>query len=490
MRRLLIILTGAAFLQAAAPLHPQEVDAVRIRAAVERALPPVQRGLVSFQKNWSPASGTKDWPAVWKRIGCFSCHHEGLGLTTLSFLGRRGFAVDQGLARQEADVLRRAYGELAPVYRRALTDEKSAKEADPFDDIAVQMGYMLGGLIDSGHEPDETTDASARILMKHQQDDGSWTYTLAREPMQSSDFATTAMAARVLKAYAPKDAGPRADEALARARAWLLENRPETTDDLTFRLMGLKWLGATPDDIRKAVEAVKAIQRDDGGWAQVRTSKSSDAYATGLALVALNQGGGVPVTDPAYRHGVAFLLETQRPDGTWFVKKWAHGYNTYFDAGFPYGKSQFISLAGTCYAMMALASAVEPWDAEKELTALAKESDAPFVKNDAAFFERVLADEWTIITPDGKALDKAQHLREMKDGTLKVESSETLEMKVRVYGDAAVITGRGRWKAKDKGEPIGGTVRWTDVYIKRGGKWQCVASQVTPIAAESGTKRR
>jgi hypothetical protein len=53
------------------------------------------------------------------------------------------------------------------------------------------------------------------------------------------------------------------------------------------------------------------------------------------------------------------LLETQRPDGTWFVRKWCHGYNGYFDAGFPHGKNQFISLPATCYAMMALATAIE-----------------------------------------------------------------------------------------------------------------------------------
>jgi len=68
----------------------------------------------------------------------------------------------------------------------------------------------------------------------------------------------------------------------------------------------------------------------------------------------------VAVADPAYRRGVAFLLGTQAEDGTWFVRKWAHGYNTYFDAGFPYGKSQYISLAGTCWAAMALSLAVEP----------------------------------------------------------------------------------------------------------------------------------
>jgi hypothetical protein len=356
-----IAFAGSVCVVSAAPLNAQEIDAGRVRSAVERALPPIQASLKAFEtgKNESLAKGPPGLPEAYRKAGCISCHHEGLGLTTLSFLRTRGFAIDERLARHEAEVLKKAYGEFAPLYRRACTDEDAARQADFFEDIAVQMGYMLGGLLDSGHGRDADTDAAATLLMKFQQDDGSWTYTTAREPMQSSDFTTTAMAARVLQAYAPEDQKGRADEAVARARRWLLDNSPETTDDLAFRLLGLKWLGGEDDDIRGATAALRAVQREDGGWAQLPTAKS-DAYATGIALFALNQGGGVAVDDAAYRRGVAFLLETQAEDGTWFVRKWAYGYNTYFDAGFPYGKSQFISLAGTCWASMALSLAVDP----------------------------------------------------------------------------------------------------------------------------------
>lgn len=352
-------LVGLAWILSAAPLRAQEIDAGRIRSAVERALPPVQRGLVTFQEKWVPPADLPI-PESFKKAGCISCHHEGLGLTTLSFLRHRGFAVDEGLARKEADTLRRAYGTMAPLYRRALTDEEAAKEADFFEDIAVQMGYMLGGLLDSGHEPDATTDAAATLLVKFQQEDGSWSFSTPREPMQSSDIATTAMAARVLQAYAPAGCAEPADASLARARSWLSAATPETTDDLAFRLLGLKWLDADPAAVRDAIAPLRSIQREDGGWAQLPTSKQSDAYATGLALFALNQGGGVPASDPAYRRGIAFLLETQKPDGTWAVRKRANAYNTYFEAGFPHGKSQFISLPATCYAMMALSLAAEP----------------------------------------------------------------------------------------------------------------------------------
>jgi hypothetical protein len=77
-------------------------------------------------------------------------------------------------------------------------------------------------------------------------------------------------------------------------------------------------------------------------------------------LFALNQAGGVAGTDPSYRRGVDYLLKTQCADGSWFVKSHAIPSNPYFESGFPHGKSQFISYAGTCWATMALTLTLEP----------------------------------------------------------------------------------------------------------------------------------
>ncbi len=359
MRRFIFVLVAMVCLRATVPLAAQEIDAGRVRAAVERGLKPVQNGLKDFSANkrMPPVEIMPALPQAYRKAGCISCHHEGLGLSTLSVLRQKGFKVDEELISLETTTLRRAYDEFAPLYRRALTDPKAAREADFFEDIAVQMGYMLGGLLDSGQPRDATIDAATRLLLKFQQDDGSWTYTIAREPMQSSDFTTTALAARIVSAYVPEES---AAKPLANARRWLLENKPETTDDLAFRLWGLRWLGASAPERDEASKALRDVQREDGGWGQSPDSSASDAYATGLALMALHQGGGVPSTDASYRRGVQYLLETQKPDGTWYVRKWAHAYNQYFDAGFPYGKSQYISLPATCYAIMALAQAAEP----------------------------------------------------------------------------------------------------------------------------------
>ena len=101
-----------------------------------------------------------------------------------------------------------------------------------------------------------------------------------------------------------------------------------------------------------------AEQRSDGGWAQL-PSLSSDAFATGQALVALWRSGVVKPGDAAYRKGVRFLLESQLDDGSWYVRTRAIPVQPYFDSEFPHGPDQFISAAATNWATIALAGAAQ-----------------------------------------------------------------------------------------------------------------------------------
>jgi len=108
--------------------------------------------------------------------------------------------------------------------------------------------------------------------------------------------------------------------------------------------------------VRAAAQALAAEQRSDGGWAQL-PSLTSDAYATGQALVALRESGAMTTSDPVYKRGVQFLLSTQLPDGSWFVKSRAMRIQPFFESGFPFGRDQFVSAAGTNWATQALALA-------------------------------------------------------------------------------------------------------------------------------------
>jgi squalene cyclase len=145
------------------------------------------------------------------------------------------------------------------------------------------------------------------------------------------------------------------DKRVQAAGSWLLKASPRTVEERAFQLRGLVWTKANANDIRKAAAALLAEQRPDGGWSQIATLES-DAYATGNALVAL-QESGTSTNDPAYQRGVAFLLKTQLADGSWHVRTRALPIQPYFESGFPHGRDQWVSAAATNWAAMALALA-------------------------------------------------------------------------------------------------------------------------------------
>jgi squalene cyclase len=152
---------------------------------------------------------------------------------------------------------------------------------------------------------------------------------------------------------------PETSSRVERARAWLLSSASGSAHDRAYRLLGLRWAGADPADVKDAMKALVKEQGEDGGWSQL-PGLNADAYATGLALVALREGAGMPSAHRAYQRGVAFLLRTQERDGSWFVHKRAASINPYFESGFPHGLHQFSSFAGTAWATMALMYAAEP----------------------------------------------------------------------------------------------------------------------------------
>jgi squalene cyclase len=118
--------------------------------------------------------------------------------------------------------------------------------------------------------------------------------------------------------------------------------------------MGLVWAG-NKAEAQKALKELVAHQKVDGGWSDLGTMESS-AYTTGEALVAMRIAG-VPAADAAFKLGVDYLLRTQQEDGSWYVKSRAMTFQPYFESGFPHGYDQWISAAGSSWAVMALSLA-------------------------------------------------------------------------------------------------------------------------------------
>ena len=104
------------------------------------------------------------------------------------------------------------------------------------------------------------------------------------------------------------------------------------------------------------------------------------------------------------------------------------------------------------------------------------------LKGDASANERYLASEAVITTPDGNLLDRARLIADVKSGALKLKSSALGDMKVRVLGDTAVVTYTTDDKGTYYGQDISGHFRWTDVFMKRGGKWQLISGHGSPAA--------
>jgi ketosteroid isomerase-like protein len=111
------------------------------------------------------------------------------------------------------------------------------------------------------------------------------------------------------------------------------------------------------------------------------------------------------------------------------------------------------------------------------LTQLVKDLNAALVKVDIAFLERLLHKDYTHYRPRGIVENRAQYLKNRKTGRVEFESLVIDDVKVRRYGDTAVVTYRSNAKGKDQQGAIDEQRRWTRVFVWQEGRWQLVHSQ-------------
>jgi hypothetical protein len=299
----------------------------RVRGAVEKAVALLQKSGPQFIKN----------------SGCVSCHNQSLPQMAISAARKSGFTVDDKASADQTQAVLNLY---------SPAREMMLNEPDRIPDPAITVSYSLLGLAADGHTADPTTEAMSQLISMHQASDGHFRTFSVRPPIESSDFTGTALSVRALKIY-----GKNSDKTIAMAREWLQTAKPQTNEDKAMRLLGLTWSKADTSYLRDAALAILADQRPDGGWGQL-PGLETDAYATGQALVALRNSGQVQTTDRAYRQGIDYLLRTQMRDGSWFVRSRTFPFQIYRDAGFPHGKDQFISAAGTSWAVIALSETI------------------------------------------------------------------------------------------------------------------------------------
>jgi hypothetical protein len=334
--------------------NPEVIAILEKAKATEKGLPPAPRKDPNYKPDAREAviraaallakSSQEFFPAGG---GCMGCHHQPFAARAFATLRSAGLSAD-------------------PMLRQALLDGIKAERPGRMTMAQFlrasgggvdQFLYPLAGLADMGEPPNDFTDAMAHYIAETQDPSGEWDLQVSRPPLQESNVTRTMLAIGALKTYGWPARQAEFDERIARARAWLMKSTAWTTVDEADRVLGLSLAGASTDDLKEFGHRLIAQQRAEGGWAQTKFL-GSDAFGTSSVLYALRRSGLVKTSDPVYQRGVRYLLDTQFPDGSWYVRSRAVKLQPYFQSAFPYDHDQWISNSATAYAVMVLAPIV------------------------------------------------------------------------------------------------------------------------------------
>lgn len=102
--------------------------------------------------------------------------------------------------------------------------------------------------------------------------------------------------------------------------------------------------------------------------------------------------------------------------------------------------------------------------------------------NDAWAIGGFLSRDWVLVTPEAGPVARQQFLQAVEEGILRHDTMEIEVVRVKVYGDTAIVTGRGRNTGTFKGHPIQADEWTTDIYRRIEGQWRCVLTQLTPAS--------
>jgi ketosteroid isomerase-like protein len=113
------------------------------------------------------------------------------------------------------------------------------------------------------------------------------------------------------------------------------------------------------------------------------------------------------------------------------------------------------------------------------VAALDTEYQAAVKKNDAATMDRILADDFVLVTGSGKTYTKGDLLADARSGNPPYEHNDELEKTVRVWGDTAIVTVRLWEKGIDAGKPFDHTFWFSDTYVRTAAGWKYVFGQAS-----------
>jgi len=292
MQRLLAVL--AALIPSLSIAQDARLNRKEIDVTIERGLDFLARDAVAWKEEHH----------------CASCHHASLVIYSMREARKLGRTVDEPVLTELTSWLARSGNG-----KFTMTRPDSAPHA------ASPKAIYFALALATDPKPDISTLEGLRLLVATVEDEqlenGSWSaWPKTRPPMfGNSDASLTALATlALLPAAAAGD--ERAAVSRDKAVKWLATSAPDDElQSVTLKLALWKRLARPADEWEPLVTYIKTQQHADGGWSQM-ADMTSDAWATGQALYALANAGGRS-NDAALARGQAFLIKTQRADGSW-----------------------------------------------------------------------------------------------------------------------------------------------------------------------------
>jgi ketosteroid isomerase-like protein len=139
----------------------------------------------------------------------------------------------------------------------------------------------------------------------------------------------------------------------------------------------------------------------------------------------------------------------------------------------------------TVFLALGLATVGLGASAEAELKKIEQDWLDAYIKSNAEYIKGVEAEDYSVVEPDGTVTSKVDDIKSVTEKKFVLKTATLSDFKCRMLGDnAAVVTAMLKLTGTDSGEDISGDFRGIDVFEKKDGKWQSVASQLTKVSLD------
>jgi hypothetical protein len=146
----------------------------------------------------------------------------------------------------------------------------------------------------------------------------------------------------------------------------------------------------------------------------------------------------------------------------------------------------FLGVVAACVLIVFLATRVAHASIENDKKIVVKldsEYQAAVEKNDAATMDRLLADDFILVTGSGKTYTKADLLEDARGGHTRYQHQSDTEQTIRLWENTAVITAKLWEKGTENGKPFDYTLWFSDTYVRTPSGWKYVFGQASsPLA--------